>query len=196
MDWLIWYEVKVAANIASYIDNSNFAVQVAKQIDDKRTEIRQIENHMQTVNGKKVKLLKLYMDDKIDQEMYVKQFDGINTEISDLKQSIDRLNVQVMELQRSLDDNKGTNSSVVVLDNISDFNVRMEYVNKYLKNVWLQRTEDKSIHIEFEWNMPMILPKHTYRYQSKGGKMTLICCNEDGTAELLQDGKKGIMTLE
>lgn len=78
---------------------------------------------------------------------------------------------------------------------VADFNAE-QYVNKYLKNVWLQRTEDKSIHIEFEWNMPMILPKHTYRYQSKGGKMTLICCNEDGTAELLQDGKKGIMTLE
>lgn len=186
MDWIIWGEVRVAANIASSLDNSSKIIEINTKITNKKTEYSQIESYINEKTTKLDKLVALYLDDKIDNNIYNRRYDELNKDINDKKKQLENIQSQINELESVLANNNITEIKPVLLDDITDFDIKLEYVRKYLKNVILSRQEDKSILIEFEWLMPLVLPRSKYEYHFKGGRKKVYRINEDGTKDWIK----------
>ena len=186
MDWIIWEEVRVAANIASSLDNSSKIIEINTKITNKKTEYSQIESYINEKTIKLDKLVALYLDDKIDNNIYNRRYDELNKDINDKKKQLEIIQSQINELESVLANNNITEIKPVLLDDITDFDIKLEYVRKYLKNVILSRREDKSILIEFEWLMPLVLPRSKYEYHFKGGRKKVYRINEDGTKDWIK----------
>ena len=186
MDWIIWEEVRVAANIASSLDNSSKIIEINTKITNKKTEYSQIESYINEKTTKLDKLVALYLDDKIDNNIYNRRYEELNKDINDKKKQLEIIQSQINELESVLANNNITEIKPVLLDDITDFDIKLEYVRKYLKNVILSRQEDKSILIEFEWLMPLVLPRSKYEYHFKGGRKKVYRINEDGTKDWIK----------
>lgn len=186
MDWIIWEEVRVAANIASSLDNSSKIIEINTKITNKKTEYSQIESYINEKTLKLDKLVALYLDDKIDNNIYNRRYDELNKDINDKRKQLETIQSQINELESILTNNNITEIKPVLLDDITDFDIKLEYVRKYLKNVILSRQEDRSILIEFEWMMPLVLPRSKYEYHFKGGRKKVYRINEDGTKDLIR----------
>jgi DNA invertase Pin-like site-specific DNA recombinase len=186
MDWIIWEEVRVAANIASSLDNSSKIIEIDTKITNKKTEYSQIESYINEKTTKLDKLVALYLDDKIDNNIYNRRYEELNKDINDKKKQLEIIQSQINELESVLSNNNITEIKPVLLDDITDFDIKLEYVRKYLKNVILSRQEDKSILIEFEWLMPLVLPRSKYEYHFKGGRKKVYRINEDGTKDCIR----------
>ena len=186
MDWIIWEEVRVVANIASSLDNSSKIIEINTKITNKKTEYSQIESYINEKTIKLDKLVALYLDDKIDNNIYNRRYDELNKDINDKKKQLETIQSQINELESVLANNNITEIKPVLLDDITDFDIKLEYVRKYLKNVILSRQEDKSILIEFEWLMPLVLPRSKYEYHFKGGRKKVYRINEDGTKDWIK----------
>lgn len=186
MDWIIWEEVRVAANIASSLDNSSKIIEINTKITNKKTEYSQIESYINEKTTKLDKLVALYLDDKIDNNIYNRRYEELNKDINDKKKQLEIIQSQINELESVLTNNNITEIKPVLLDDITDFDIKLEYVRKYLKNVILSRQEDKSILIEFEWLMPLVLPRSKYEYHFKGGRKKVYRINEDGTKDCIR----------
>ena len=186
MDWIIWEEVRVAANIASSLDNSSKIIEINTKITNKKTEYSQIESYINEKTTKLDKLVALYLDDKIDNNIYNRRYEELNKDINDKKKQLEIIQSQINELESVLANNNITEIKPVLLDDITDFDIKLEYVRKYLKNVILSRQEDKSILIEFEWLMPLVLPRSKYEYHFKGGRKKVYRINEDGTKDWIR----------
>ena len=186
MDWIIWEEVRVAANIASSLDNSSKIIEINTKITNKKTEYNQIESYINEKTTKLDKLVALYLDDKIDNNIYNRRYEELNDDINSKKKQLETIKAQINELESVLANNNITEIKPVLLDDITDFDIKLEYVRKYLKNVILSRQEDRSILIEFEWMMPLVLPRSKYEYHFKGGRKKVYRINEDGTKDLIR----------
>ena len=81
MDWIIWEEVRVVANIASSLDNSSKIIEINTKITNKKTEYSQIESYINEKTIKLDKLVALYLDDKIDNNIYNRRYDELNKDI-------------------------------------------------------------------------------------------------------------------
>lgn len=186
MDWIIWEEVRVAANIASSLDNSSKIIEINTKITNKKTEYNQIESYINEKTIKLDKLVALYLDDKIDNNIYNRRYDELNKDINDKRKLLGIIQSQINELELVLANNNITEIKPVLLDDITDFDIKLEYVRKYLKDVILSRQEDRSILIEFEWMMPLVLPRSKYEYHFKGGRKKVYRINEDGTKDWIR----------
>ena len=186
MDWIIWEEVRVVANIAASLDNSSKIIEINTKITNKKTEYSQIESYINEKTTKLDKLVALYLDDKIDNNIYNRRYEELNKDINDKKKQLETIQSQINELESVLANNNITEIKPVLLDDITDFDIKLEYVRKYLKNVILSRQEDKSILIEFEWLMPLVLPRSKYEYHFKGGRKKVYRINEDGTKDWIK----------
>lgn len=186
MDWIIWEEVRVAANIASSLDNSSKIIEINTKITNKKTEYSQIESYINEKTTKLDKLVALYLDDKIDNNIYNRRYEELNNDINDKRKQLEIIQSQINELESVLANNNITEIKPVLLDDITDFDIKLEYVRKYLKNAILSRQEDKSILIEFEWLMPLVLPRSKYEYHFKGGRKKVYRINEDGTKDWIK----------
>lgn len=183
MDWIIWEEVRVAANIAASLDNSSKVIEISNKIKDRKTECSQIESYIGDKTSKLDKLVQLYLDDKIDSNIYNRRYEDLNNDINIKKKQLDVIKSQIDELESILNNDNMINVKPVILDDITDFDIKLEYVRKYLKNAILCRQEDKSILIEFEWMMPLVIPRCKYEYHAKGGRKKVYRINEDGTKD-------------
>lgn len=62
--------------------------------------------------------------------------------------------------------------------------MKQEYVREYVKDVILEK-KDNEVEISIKWLKPLILPRSTYLYVTKGGVKKLWRLNEDKTKDLL-----------
>lgn len=186
MDWLIWEELKGVVNTMSMIDNSTRIREIDNQIKERKIEKLQIEKYINEINIKLEKLLSLYLDSKIDNNRYNKKYEELNNELEIQNKELSNIDIQVNELENTLKSDDIVNTKPVVVDDIISFDIKLEYVRKYLKHVLLTRTEDRKISIEFVWRMPVIIFPCKYEYVSKGGRMKIYRINEDGTIDLIK----------
>lgn len=185
LDWLIWEEVKVVVNMMSMVDNSTRIREIDNQIKERKIEKLQIEQYINDLNIKLEKLLALYLDSKIDNTRYNNKYEEFNNDLELKTKELSNIDIQINELENTLK-NDDIEVKPVVVDDINSFEVKMEYVRKYLKDVILTRTEDRKISIEFTWKVPVITIPSRYEYVSKGGRMKIYRINEDETIDLIR----------
>lgn len=186
MDWLIWEEVRVAANIAASMDNYNKVVEMNKAIQEKENLLAQYNAYEEEISSKIEKLLSIYLDEKIPVDIYNKKYSELEGELANNKTASEKIAVQINELKQSLQATQEmTNIKYVNYDNIDNFETKLEMVRKYIKDITLTRKDDGFLYIQFRWIINLIIPKCTYKYISKGGRYKFYRINEDGTEDLL-----------
>ena len=185
LDWLIWEEVKVAANIASTIDNSTKVIEVSNQIKEKNNILSQLNIYISTLRDKQDKLVALYLDDKIAKDIYDKRYESLNDELTIKEKELESLQTQINELNSVLHQDNIIDNKPINFDTITNFDSKLELVRRYVKDILVEKKEDGSISIEFSWLQSLVLPRCTYTYTSKGGRKKIFRNNEDGTTDLI-----------
>ena len=170
LDWLIWEEVKVAANIASTIDNSTKVIEVSNQIKEKNNILSQLNIYISTLRDKQDKLVALYLDDKIAKDIYDKRYESLNDELTIKEKELESLQTQINELNSVLHQDNIIDNKPINFDTITNFDSKLELVRRYVKDILVEKKEDGSISIEFSWLQSLVLPRCTYTYTSKGGR--------------------------
>ena len=185
LDWLIWEEVKVAANIASTIDNSTKVIEVSNQIKEKNNILSQLNIYIGTLRDKQDKLVALYLDDKIAKDIYDKRYESLNDELTVKEKELESVQTQINELNSVLHQDNIIDDKPINFDTITNFDSKLELVRRYVKDILVEKKEDGSISIEFSWLQSLVLPRCTYTYTSKGGRKKIFRNNEDGTTDLI-----------
>ena len=185
LDWLIWEEVKVAANIASTIDNSTKVIEVSNQIKEKNNILSQLNIYIGTLRDKQDKLVALYLDDKIAKDIYDKRYESLNDELTVKEKELESVQTQINELNSVLHQDNIIDDKPINFDTITNFDSKLELVRRYVKDILVEKKEDGSISIEFSWLQSLVLPRCTYIYTSKGGRKKIFRNNEDGTTDLI-----------
>lgn len=185
LDWLIWEEVKVAANIASTIDNSTKVIEVSNQIKEKNNILSQLNIYICTLRDKQDKLVALYLDDKIAKDIYDKRYESLNDELTIKEKELESVQTQINELNSVLHQDNIIDDKPINFDTITNFDSKLELVRRYVKDILVEKKEDGSISIEFSWLQSLVLPRCTYTYTSKGGRKKIFRNNEDGTTDLI-----------
>jgi len=187
LEWLIWEEVRVAININSSVDLAEKINTINNDIKQHNNEIKQLEKYISKLKTQQDKLLQIYLSGRMDLDKYNKRFDVIESEIKTKNEEINKNILQINELKATL--NQTDNNTYINVDNITDFDVRLEYTRKLLDKVILEKQQDKVINIRFEWQRPMILPRSTYQYVALGGRRKIWRINEDGTRDFIYNNK-------
>lgn len=186
LDWLIWEEVKVAANIAASIDNSSKVIEIDKIITEKKNLLNQQESYINELKLKQDKLVSLYLDDKISKDIYDKRYSELSGKLKSNEDDYNKIQVQINELQQSLHNQQISTTEIVNYDNVTNFQTKLEMVHKYLKDVVLYKAdEDKTLMIEFNWKLNLVIPRSKYKYTGKGGNPKIYRINEDETVDLI-----------
>ena len=184
LDWVIWEETRTAANIMGAMDGSRRIVENNKMIEGKKVEIEQIERYIEDKKARIDKLVALYLDDKIDEKIYERRYNEMKDEIDKNIKKTESLKAQIIELEGLM--KTGMNIKPILLDDITDFNIKLQYVRDLIENVWVGR-DDRGIIITIEWKVNLIIPRSIYRYIYKGGKRKIYRINEDGTEDFIMN---------
>lgn len=185
LEWLIWEEVRVAINISSSINMNDRVLEINKQIKERTTYAEQLQNYIDETTKKQDKLVSLFLDDRIDNNIYNKRFDDLKEDIRIKTIELNKTNNEINELNAALKNADNFGNNYIVVDNISDFNIKLEYTRELLDKVILTKQEDSSILIEFTWLKSLIIPRSKYIYKTKGGRKKIYRINEDETQDLI-----------
>lgn len=179
LEWLIWEEVKVAINIYSSINKSDRVIEINKQINERTNYAEQIKDIINDLNEKQDKLVSLYLDNKVNIDIYNRRFEDTKKDIKLRNEELNRINNEINELTASLKEADSFGDNTIVVDNITEFDIKLEYVRELLDKVVLTKQKDRTISIEFFWLKNLILPHCKYVYKSNGGKRKIFRINED-----------------
>ena len=138
--------------------------------------------YINSIKDKQDKLLTLYLNNKINEELYNSRYDALRDELNNKTNEINELNIQINELKPMLNDNIFSKNTINY-DGVVSFETKLELVRKYLDCVLVSKNDDKSITIEFKWARNLIVSKCIYKYTSKGGRKKIYRINEDGTID-------------
>lgn len=190
-DWIMWEETKTAVNINSFFSDSLEYINEAQRELDAKIELKkQYENKIQTLKEQSSKLLDVYINNRINENVFNKRIDEINESLRIFTKNVDKLNTEIAAYQTLIEDtkNKWGNINPLNVENITDFATKQEYVRKYIKRMIVNRDEERprSFRITFEFARPIITARseyiYTYRNQSD---VNVFRINEDGTEDLI-----------
>ena len=190
-DWIMWEETRSVININSTFDITKRINEIQKELDAKTALKKQHEEKKLSLQQQAEKLLDIYLNNRINEELFNKRTDDINDHIRICDEYIDKLNIEISSYQNMIEDTKTNwNVKAINVDNIDDFPTRQEFVRKYIKRMVVERGEiPHSTHVYFEYTMPVIIPRSEYLYiYHNQDNLRIYRINEDGTEDLVYNG--------
>jgi hypothetical protein len=187
----MWEETRSVININSTFDITKKINEIQKELDAKTTLKKQYEEKKLSLQQQTEKLLDIFLNNRINEELFNKRTDDINDHIRIYDEYIDKLNVEISSYQNMIEDTKTNwNVKAINVDNIDDFPTRQEFVRKYIKRMVVERGEiPHSTHVYFEYTMPVIIPRSEYLYiYHNQDNLRIYRINEDGTEDLVYNG--------
>ncbi len=192
-DWIMWEETRNVVNINSTFDITKKINEIQKELDAKTALKKQYKEKKQSLQQQNEKLLSVFLNNRINEELFNKKTDDINDHIRICDEYINKLNTEILSYKNMIEDTKTNwNVKAVNVDNIDDFSTRQEFVRKYIKKMVVERGEiPHSIHIYFEYTQPVITPRSEYIYiYHNQDNLRVYRVNEDGTEDLIYNGDK------
>ena len=190
-DWIMWEETKTVINADSFFTDSVKSIGETQMVIDTKLELKkQYENKILTLKEQSQKLLDVYINNRISEEVFNKKIDDINENIKIYSEKIDKLNAEISTYQSLIEDTKQKwgNTNPINVSKVEDFATRQEYVRKYIKKMIVKRDEEHthSIRIAFEYARPVITARSEYLYTYRNQSSTSVYrINEDGTKDLI-----------
>lgn len=191
LDWLIWKVVPMAASIHLIVNNQSTIIEADEKIKQKENILEQLKVKIDESLAKEEKLVSLLLDSKISQSLYNSKYEELKRDTADQKAEYERIKNQIIELKvinknaRELDI-----KDIKALYDTTDFEVRLDYVQKFLKDVILENKGNKEILIHFNWLGDLEIPSSDYLYCGRGGNPKIWKINPDGEKELIYN-KRG-----
>lgn len=187
-DWLIWEETKHVVNTNAVFDNESKQNEIRESIKMKENEIMNLKNTLDKAREKSEKLLDLYMEEKINKDVFDRRNKDINDEIKLYTSKINNIQTQRDELRIVIEDTQRDilNLKSVDVSSIENFESRLEYVRKYIRKITATKTDD-GILLEFTYRGGVIVAQRgVYLYTYKGGRKKLYRINEDNSIDLIK----------
>lgn len=181
IDFILWEECRTAINIGSTFDNTKIIFEAKQNLETKFSLKEQYETKLEDTYNKQSKLLNLYLNGKINDRLYNEKNDKLEEEIQLYKKNINKIKIEIDELNITLDNlkNKPLTTNNLNVDNITDFNLKLEYVKKYIDRIICTKQDDGNVLIEVTFNFPIITAKSKYIYCGKGGSRKIYRINQD-----------------
>lgn len=193
LDWLIWKVVPMAASIHLIVNNQATVIEAGEKIKQKENILEQLKVKIDESLTKEEKLVSLLLDNKITQSIYNAKYEELKSDTAEIKAEYERTKNQIVELKvinknaRELDI-----KDIKALYDTTDFNIRLDYVQKFLKDVVLENIGNKEIKIHFNWLGELEIPSSDYLYCGRGGNPKIWKINHDGTKELIYNKRAPI----
>ncbi len=188
-DWIMWEETRTAINANSYFNNMvNRINEIQTELNSKTEVKKQYETKKLSLQEQADKLLDVYMNNKIGEDIFNKRIDDINDNIEIYTIKIDKLNTEIATYKTMIEDTQiSWGVKPINVDKIDDFSTRLEFVRKYISKMIIKRDDEPhTTHISFEYAIPVIVPRSEYRYVYKNQSNTQVYrINEDGTEDLI-----------
>lgn len=186
IEWLLWEEAKSIANIKSSIDNSQVIIDTKKAIDEKNTLVKQFDDKIKEAEQKQQKLVNLYLENRINKEIFDNQNSSILEEMKIDKEKRDKLNTEIMELNNMLENTQDLDKiKPMNYDDIDSFDTKLEIIRSCIDKLWAEKIENKVYELEFEYKGVIVPQKGKYRYISKNQYKRIYRINEDETIDLI-----------
>ena len=186
-DWIIWEETRSVVNNNSAFSFSN-KIEETKQIIEQKSNLqKQYKKSLEIIKEKFEKLLDLYLNNKINIEIYNKREMSLKDDENKLTKTLQKIEAEILSYRNILEETQKDilNPKSINIDSITDFKTRQEFVRKYINKMMVERC-DEGLHITFEYAMPVITARSVYLYVYKNQSNSRVYrMNEDGTIDLV-----------
>lgn len=179
LDFIIWEETKSLINVGASLNNKEKLLELNNKKERNDNMIKEMKVEVENKNIKNAKLLDLYLENKINKEIWEGRTKEIEDDINILNEKIEKLIIQNNEIEAAISNDNEKNKVFVNVEDIKSFETKLEYVRKYIKYLTVNKLENKELLIEAEYNGCFIVPKVKYLYKNR--KIWRI--NEDGTKD-------------
>lgn len=191
VEWLLWEEARVIANIKASYDNSTIIISTQKMIEEKKNLSIQFDGNIKAAEAKQKKLVGLYLDGNISKELFDTQNASIIEDMKLNQEKKDKTNAEIIELQnivsKTQDDIKVKPANY---DNVDNFETKLDIVSKTIDKVWVEKEENKVYRLEFEYKGVIVPQVGRYRYVAKNHYKRIYRINEDETIDLIYENCK------
>lgn len=186
IEWLLWEEAKVVANIKASVDNKEIIIKTNRQIEENQNIIEGYKTSLNEYEVKQSKLVELYIDGKINKDIFDTKNNDIEYEKERLNKKIENLNSYILELQTILNNSQNNiNIKSINYDEISNFNAKLDIIKNTINKVWCEKIEPKTYKLEFEYNGVVVPQRGVYIYMAKNQFKKIYRVNEDETEDLI-----------
>lgn len=192
MDWLMWEETHEIVNLNAALDNNTKINEFNEKIKYKRIEQNQIAKMISELDEKENKILDLYLENKINKTTLDKRIDDIHYEKEKYNSELNSLNIEINELQTTLDNTQKDvlKYNSINADSITNFETRLELVRQYIDKVIVTK-KGLYTYLEFFYKSGIYIVQHgLYKYRNMGGWKKIIRINADETEDVILYKKK------
>lgn len=186
IDRIIWdEEARVIANINSNVDYNAQIYKLKEQLN----MLKNVKNGLLGEENKMIsmqeKLVALYLDNKINQQIFDKKNVQINDDIKSIKKKLNENNAQIMELQALINktDNGPFERKDIIYDDVNDNQTKIDIIRKYISKVWVTKEKKLTYYLEFEYKNCIVPQIGKYRYRMAGGFLHIWRINADETED-------------
>lgn len=188
IEQLIWRETNVLANLNASLSNSERITEIHSSIVEKENLISNNKERLNALDDKYNRLVTIFVDGKIPQQVFDKQNESIQTDIMAVKESISALNASVNELKALLNSSQDIlNPKSINFDTLEDFETKLQLVHQYIDKIYIEKLENRVYLIEFTYKPGIyIIQRGLYKYVCKNqNNKKVYRMNEDGTEDEL-----------
>lgn len=186
VEWLLWEEAKVVANIKATIDNSDIIINTQKTIEEKQNLVKQYEDNISVAEAKQQKLLGVYLEGNITKELFDNQNANIIDDVKINTEKRDKVNAEILELKNIINNSQDLlNIKPVNYDEVDNFETKLEIVKNTIDKVWVEKIENKVYELVFEYKGVIVPQVGRYRYVAKNQFRKIYRFNDDETVDLI-----------
>jgi len=191
VEWLLWEEAKIAANIKAMTSNTDIIIETNRQIDEKKNLINSYKTNIDKLEDKQKKLLSVYLEGNITKELFDAQNSSIVAEIKAYTTKRDSLNAEITELQNILNTPQDAMKlQHVNYDQVDNFETKLEIVRDVISKVWVEKIEPKTYTLDFEYRGVIVPQVGHYIYTAKNQYKRIYRVNADETKDLIYENVK------
>lgn len=187
IEQLIWEETNVLANINASLGNTERIKEINSSIIEKENIISNNKERLSALDERYNRLVTLYLDNRIPQQLFDKQNESIQADIDNVKKTITTLTASVNELNGLLKGSQDVlNPKSINFDNLDDFETKLQLVHQYIDKIYVEKIKPRVYSIEFTYKSCIfIVQRGLYRYEGFNQKKKLFRINQDGTEDLI-----------
>lgn len=187
IEQIIWEETNVLANINASLGNTERIKEIHSSIIEKENLISNNKERLSTLDERYNRLVTLYLDNRIPQQLFDKHNESIQADIDNVKKTITTLTASVNELNGLLKGSQDVlNPKSINFDNLDDFETKLQLVHQYIDKIYVEKIKPRVYSIEFTYKSGIfIVQRGLYRYEGFNQKKKLFRINQDGTEDLI-----------
>lgn len=186
LEWLIWEEARVVANIKATISRNDVVIDAQTKLNEKNNLLGEYDNKINELEQKQEKLVEIYLEGKVNKNIYDNKNNEIEEEIKGMVNKRNKVNEEILELSTIITKSKeGIFDKPINYDEVDNFDTKLEIVRECIDKVYVEKVENKVYELEFTYKGVIVPQPGKYRYISKNQFKKIWRINQDETEDLI-----------